>query len=75
MSDFQEARRQFLKASGLAAGAIFLSPNESLAHMAISKPQVQSTAEQSESSAAENLRGDLPRLGWPGTTLTYTRRC
>jgi hypothetical protein len=28
MSDFQEARRQFLKATGLAAGAMVLSPGE-----------------------------------------------
>jgi FtsP/CotA-like multicopper oxidase with cupredoxin domain len=52
MKHFQEGRRQFLKATGFAAGAIFLSPKDSLAHVAVSKPYIdQAPAAQNDSSA------------------------
>lgn len=53
MKDFEEARRQFLKATGYAAGALLLSPRGSLAHIAVSKPHIaQAEAAQNVSSAA-----------------------
>jgi FtsP/CotA-like multicopper oxidase with cupredoxin domain len=52
--DFQKARRQFLRATGFAAGAIFLSPKESLAHVAVSKTHIaQATAGQNDTGAAD----------------------
>ena len=54
MSDFQEARRQFLKATGLAAGAIVLSPGESLAHLCARNPcTAQAPAAHDDSSAPD----------------------
>jgi FtsP/CotA-like multicopper oxidase with cupredoxin domain len=53
MSDFQEARRQFLKATGLAAGAIVLSPGESLAHLSARNPSIAQAAAHDDSSAAD----------------------
>jgi hypothetical protein len=54
MSDFQEARRQFLKATGLAAGAIVLSPGESLVHLSARNPCIaQAAAAHDDSSAAD----------------------
>jgi FtsP/CotA-like multicopper oxidase with cupredoxin domain len=54
MSDFQEARRQFLKATGLAAGAIVLSPGEILAHLSARNPCIaQAAAAHDDSSAAD----------------------
>jgi len=57
MKDFEEARRQFLKATGYAAGALLLSRRGSLAHIAVSKPHiVQAEAAQNVSSAAAYTR-------------------
>jgi FtsP/CotA-like multicopper oxidase with cupredoxin domain len=53
MSDFQEARRQFLKATGLAAGAVILSPGESLAHLSARNPCIAQAAAHDDSSAAD----------------------
>jgi FtsP/CotA-like multicopper oxidase with cupredoxin domain len=53
MSDFQEARRQFLKATGLAAGAIVLSPRESLAHLSARNPCIAQEAAHDDLSAAD----------------------
>jgi FtsP/CotA-like multicopper oxidase with cupredoxin domain len=53
MSDFQEARRQFLKATGLAAGAIVLSPGESLAHLSARNACIAQAAAHDDSSAAD----------------------
>ncbi len=54
MRDFHEARRYFLKATGLAAGAIVLSPAEILAHLAARKPHSErATLAQNESSASD----------------------
>ena len=53
MSDFQEARRQFLKATGLAAGAVILSPGESLAHLSPRNPCIAQAAAHDDLSAAD----------------------
>jgi FtsP/CotA-like multicopper oxidase with cupredoxin domain len=54
VSDFQEARRQFLKATGLAAGAIVLSPGGSLAPLSARNPCIaQAAAAHDDSSAAD----------------------
>ncbi len=52
MKDLRESRRQFLKATGLAAGTVLLSPKESLAQMAAAMPQRESKAAQNESGSA-----------------------
>jgi FtsP/CotA-like multicopper oxidase with cupredoxin domain len=53
MKDFQKARRQFLKSTGFAASALLISPKESLAHIAVSKPHVpQTEAVQNNSTSA-----------------------
>jgi FtsP/CotA-like multicopper oxidase with cupredoxin domain len=53
MKDFQQARRQFLKATGFAAGAIFLSPKDSLANLDVSKAHIeQAAAAQNDSTSA-----------------------
>ncbi len=53
MKDLRESRRQFLKATGLAAGTVLLSPKESLAQMAAAMPQRESKAAQNESGSAD----------------------
>jgi FtsP/CotA-like multicopper oxidase with cupredoxin domain len=53
MSDFEEARRRFLKAGSLAAGAILLAPKESLALISASQPE--SIAVQGEPVAADHI--------------------
>jgi FtsP/CotA-like multicopper oxidase with cupredoxin domain len=53
MSDFQEARRQFLKVTGLAAGAIVLSSRESLAHLSARNPCIAQEAAHDDLSAAD----------------------
>jgi FtsP/CotA-like multicopper oxidase with cupredoxin domain len=54
MSDFQEARRRFLKATGLAAGAIVLSPRESPAHLSARNPCIARAAAAHDDSSAAN---------------------
>jgi FtsP/CotA-like multicopper oxidase with cupredoxin domain len=51
MTDFEKSRRQFLRESGLAAGAILLSPKASFARMAAYK--LQTIAVQGEFSAPD----------------------
>jgi len=53
MSDFQEARRQFLKATGLAAGAIVLCRGESLSHLSARDPRIAQAAAHDDLSAAD----------------------
>jgi FtsP/CotA-like multicopper oxidase with cupredoxin domain len=54
MRDFYQERRQFLKAAGLAAGAIALTPRGSLAHLAARKLfNEQAETAQNDSTAAD----------------------
>ena len=53
MRDFGDPRRRFLKTTTLAAPAVLLSPRESLAQIAEGKPQVEPSATQGESRAAD----------------------
>jgi|ERR1700733_12037822 len=53
MRDFGEPRRRFLETTTLAAAAVLLSPKKSLAQIVESEPQVEPSATQGESSAAD----------------------
>jgi FtsP/CotA-like multicopper oxidase with cupredoxin domain len=53
MRAFGEPRRRFLKTTTLAAAAVLLSPRKSLAQIARGEPQVEPTAAQGESGAAD----------------------
>src|SRR5208283_645674 len=53
MKRFAESRRQFLKATGLAAGALWLSPESSLSQTAMPPEGNQSAAPLAESSPAD----------------------
>ena len=53
IKDPRESRRQFLKATGLAAGTILFSPRESLAQMAAVMPRGESNAVQTEPGSVD----------------------
>ncbi|MGD0226154.1 MAG: multicopper oxidase domain-containing protein [Terriglobia bacterium] len=53
MRRFPESRRQFLKATGLAAGALWLSPERSLSQTAMPKEGNKSAVSPTESGSAD----------------------
>src|SRR5271156_6085697 len=53
MSESDKSRRQFLKITGLAAGAALASPRGALAHTAMVAPHVESAVVQNEPSVAD----------------------
>ena len=53
MKDFRESRRQFLKAAGLAAGTLLLSPKGSFVRMAAGVRRGESNAAQDETASTD----------------------
>lgn len=53
MKDFRESRRRFLKATGLTAGTVLLSPTVSLKEMAAAIPRGESKVARNESGSAD----------------------
>jgi FtsP/CotA-like multicopper oxidase with cupredoxin domain len=50
----EESRRRFLKATGLAAGTMLLSPKEGLLQLAAAMPRGESNAPQNETGSADH---------------------